>query len=267
MGQCCPKALGLSRPAACKGVLCLIGLLVLAVPTDVAAQEGTILAVVTPADQVRSVCAVDRQGGQRFAGSVDPASGRLIIGGLPVDAAYDCVIDYLDATSGLASRLEGVSMKVPRSDYIEEQPLSAEDVATIQGKIRKMNQFEDVVEILAIDGNIQHAAVVVNKLRTRPFYASKPGEVIWRLELWHYERPEDTWLKVQDEMFLVLYRERIQRRVYDEKSLTLDPGLGGPRPTADAPNVDLGRVALPQACRGIRMRCEEKNEGKGRPGP
>jgi len=266
VGPCCPKTSGLSRQAVCKGVVCLIGLL-LAVPTHVAALEGAIVATVTPADQVRSVCAVARQGGQRFAGSVDPATGKLIIGGLPVDATYDCVIDYLDATSGLASRLEGVSMKVPRSDYIEEQPLSAEDVATIQGKIRKMNQFEDVLEVLAIDGNIQHAAVVLNKLRTRPFHASKPGEVIWRLELWHYERPEETWLKVQDEMFLVLYRERIQRKVYEEKSLTFDPRLGGLRPTADAPKVDLGRVTLPQVRRGICMRSEEKNEAKGTPGP
>ena len=266
MRQCCPRTSGHSRQAAPKGRLCLIGLL-LAVSTHVAAVEGAIVATVTPVDQVRSVCAVDRQAGQRFAGSVDPATGKLIIGGLPVDAAYDCVIDYLDPTSGQPARLEGVGMKAPPSDYIEEQPLSIEDVAAIQGKIRNMNQFEDVVEILGINGNIQHAAVVLNKLRTRPFHASKPGEVIWRLELWHYERPEETWLKVQDEMFLVLYRERIQRRVYDEKALSLDPTVGGLRLTADAPKVDLGRVTLPQARRGIRMRSEEKNEAKNTPGP
>ena len=33
---------------------------------------------------------------------------------------------------------------------------------------------------MTITGNIQHAAVILNKLRTKPFYESKPGEVIWR---------------------------------------------------------------------------------------
>jgi len=208
------------------------------------------------------VWAIDRQSGERFAGSVDRESGALLVAGLPLDATYDCVVEYADAANGVAARLEGVNLHVPRSDYVEEQPLSPEDVATIQTKIRNMNQFEDVVEILAIDGNIQHAAIVLNKLRTRPFHASKPGEVVWRLELWHYERPEETWLKVQDEMFLVLYRERLQRRVYDEKSLTLDPRLGGLRLTADAPQVDLGPVTLPPASRGVRMRSEDKDDGK-----
>ena len=64
-----------------------------------------------------------------------------------------------------------------------------------------------------------------------------------------------------------MYRERIQRRVYDEKALSLDPTVGGLRLTADAPKVDLGRVTLPQARRGIRMRSEEKNEAKNTPGP
>ena len=66
---------------------------------------------------------------------------------------------------------------------------------------------------MAIQGNIQHAVILVNKLRTKEFYAAKPGEIIWRAELWHFERPEETWLKVQDEMFIVMYRERIQRNV------------------------------------------------------
>jgi len=121
-----------------------------------------------------------------------------------------------------------------------------------------MNRFEDVVEILAVKGNIQHAAVVLNKLRTKPFYDSKPGEVVWRLELWHYERPEETWHKVQDEMFVVMYRERIPRQVYDEKSIVLDPALGGLRPVAEEPKVNLGKVVLPPATPGVRLRERKK---------
>ena len=222
------------------------------------AGKGVLQGVVEPAGHVRTVTAVARESGQRFPGSSDSATGRFVLGGLPLEAAYDCIIEYADPQRGAISRLEGVDMRVPRSDYEEEQPLSEESAGIIQGKIRQMNRFEDVVEILAIDGNIQHAVIVVNKLRTEAFYDSKPGEVVWRLELWHYECPEETWHKAQDELSIVLYRERIQRSVYDRKSITLDPGLGGLRPTADVPKIDLGKVALPPAKPGICMRAKER---------
>jgi hypothetical protein len=123
-----------------------------------------------------------------------------------------------------------------------------------------MNRFEDVVDILAIKGNIQYAAIVVNKLRTQPFYNSKPGEIVWRLELWRYERPEETWQKTQDELFTVLYRERTQRAEYDKRSVILDPTLGGLQPTADTPKIDLGKVALPPYKPGISVR-DQGNKG------
>ena len=219
--------------------------------------SGAITAVVDHPAQVRAVSAVDRQGRTTFPGSVDGADGTLSVGGLPLEATYDCIIDYAHPAE---SRLDGVNMTVPRSDYVEEQPLSEEDIATIRSKIRKMNQFEDVVEVLAIEGNIQHAAVVINKLRTQPFYDSKPGEVIWRLELWHYERPEETWYKTQDELSLVLYRERIPRSAYDKKSIVLDPALGGLRLSVEQPTMDLGKVLLPPVAPGISVRDGQDNE-------
>jgi hypothetical protein len=204
----------------------------LAVAAD---SKGLVVGVVDHGDRVRAVSVVDRQNDRRFPGSIDRETGNIVVGGLPLGQTYDCIIDFTGPKGEKSTRLEGVNLTVPRSDYVEEQPLSDDDVATIQDKIRTMNRFEDVVEILAVKGNIQHAAVVLNKLRTKPFYDSKPGEVVWRLELWHYERPEETWHKVQDEMFVVMYRERIPRQVYDEKSIVLDPALGGLRPVAEEP--------------------------------
>ena len=221
---------------------------------------GIITGAVQSGGQVRTAFAIDRQSGKTFPGSIDRARGVLTIGGLPLELTYDCVVEYTDAAAAFESRVEGVNLSVPRSDYVEEQPLSEEDVATIQSKIRKMNQFEDVVEILAIEGNIQHAVIVLNKLRTKPFYDSKPGEVIWRLELWHYERPEETWYKVRDELGIVLHRERVPRSVYDTKSLVLDPVLGGLQPSAERPMIDLGTISLPPARPGIRMRIRENSE-------
>jgi hypothetical protein len=195
-----------------------------------------------------AVAAIDRSSGKKFPGTIDAESGEFRVDQLPVGATYDLIIDFK------GGRLEGVNMKVPRSDYEEEQPLSEEDIATIKAKVLSLNKFEDVVEIMALDGNIQHAAILVNKLRTKPFYASKPGEVIWRPELWRFERPDDTWVKVQDELFVILYRERIQKSDFDKKSHTFDSSLGGIVLSSDRLEQDLGRVVLPAPTRGVHYR-------------
>ncbi len=230
--------------------------------TSLAADTGTITGTVDKPDLVGSVGAIARATStenpnpKTGPGALDKATGRFTVDSLPLGADYDCVIAYGGA------RLEGVNFRVPRSDYEVEQPLSAEDVATIKSKARGMNSFENVVYILAVEGNIQNAVVVLNKLRTTPFYASKPHEIIWRLELWHFERPEETWVKIQDE-WTVLYRERIQQSAYEKKAIVLDPALGGLRPTAETPRIDLGKIGLPEATPGVHMRVNKVERSKG----
>jgi hypothetical protein len=214
-----------------------------------AADTGTITGTVDQAGRVTAVFALDRDAeGKKFPGKVDPQSGRFTIDGLPLGARYDCV---LDITGG---RLEGVNLTVRRSDYEKEQPLTKEDIATITETAKSLNQFEDEVAVLTVTGNIQHAAVLLKKLRTKPFINSSPGEMIWRLELWHFERPEDTWIKDQEELGIILYRERLQKKDFDKKSLTLDPALGGISLTDKQRQADLGRIVLPDNEPGIRLR-------------
>jgi len=213
-----------------------------------APQTGIISGTLQNAQAVESVVALNRGTRRSFTGAVDRDSGKFTIADLPLGARYDLIFTFPHA------RVEGINLSVPRSDYEEEQPLSPEDIQTIRAKVRRMNKFEDVVEIKTIQGNIQHAAILINKLRTRPFFGSKPGEVIWRAELWHFERPEDTWLKVQDELFIVLHRERINKTEYDKKSLTFDPALGGIPLSKQQPRFDLKTVQPPLAGRGIRLR-------------
>ncbi len=210
---------------------------------------GSITARVDPAQAVASVVAIDRATDRKYPGTFDPASGILDVKNVPIGVTVDLLIDF---PSG--ARLEGVNLKVPRSDYEEEQPLAAEDVGTITQKVRDLNKFEDEVKVLKVVGNIQHAAVLVNKLRTRPFVNSKPGEVVWRCELWRFERPEETWVKVQDELFLVLYRERIAGSLYAKKSITFDPALGGLSVTREAPEIRLGPIKPPDEAPGVRLR-------------
>jgi hypothetical protein len=220
-----------------------------------AAENGSITGTVDRPELVTAVFAKDRTSDEKdkvYPGKVDAKTGRFVIDGLPLDASYDCVIDFAGA------RLEGINLKVPPSDFEEEQALAKEDVEALKKTSLAQNKFEDKIEFLSITGNVQHAAVLLNKLRTKPFYESKPGEVIWRLELWHFEKPDETWVKDQDELFTVFYRQRLQKMDFDKKSLTLDPLLGGHKPTAKKSVVDVGAVKLPSKEPGIRLRSEKK---------
>jgi hypothetical protein len=214
-----------------------------------AAETGTITGTVDKADQVTAVIAIDRDNdNKKFPGKVDAKTGRFTLEGLPLDAVYDVILDHGGA------RLEGVNLKVPHSDYEKEQPLSKDDIEEIKKVARLLNQFEDTIDIMTVTGNIQHAAVLLNKRRTKPFYGAQPGEMIWRLELWHFEKPDETWIKDQEELGVVFYRERIQKAEYDKKALTLDAALGGLKLTAKQPAIDLGPVQLPGKEPGIRLR-------------
>ena len=230
--------------------LCLCALVVLGsggIHTVASADTGSIHGSIEPAGSATAVTAVDRTSNKKYEGQIGAATGDFTIDQLPLAVKYDLVIDYGKA------RLEGISLTVPPSDYEEEQPLSEDDIQTIREKVLSMNKFEDQVEILAIEGNIQHAAILLNKLRTKPFVNSQPGEAVWRVELWHFERPEDTWVKVQDELFLTLYRERLQKSAYDRKSLTFTRALGGLSPTAESPMIDVRAITLPPAKPGVRL--------------
>ncbi|MFP6767117.1 MAG: hypothetical protein VB859_03035 [Planctomycetaceae bacterium] len=226
-------------------------------PPAFAQDSPRIVGTVQPARGLTGVAAIDRKAKKRVVGKiVDAASGRFAVAGLTLGRRYDLQLDF-----GPQRRLEGINLKVPRSDYVEEQPLVAEDVKVIREKVLRLNKFEDVVEILVIQGNIQHAAILINKLRTRPFFGSKPGEIIWRAELWHFERPEETWLKRRDELFTVLYRQRMPKRRYVQKSVTFDAGLGGLEVSSKRPRVDTGRIVAPSTKVGVRLR-KVKSAGK-----
>ncbi len=249
----------LTLGTGCHSVACVLLAIGLLLPEARAADTSAIVGILAEPGAAAAVAVVDRATDQKYAGTFDPTSGKFTVEGLPRGARYDCLIDYRDG-----SRLEGINLKVPPADYEEEQPLSVEDVAAITRQVRALNKFEDEVEVLAVAGNIQHASVLINKLRTRPFVNSKPGEVVWRAELWHFERPEETWVKSQDELFLVLYRQRIPSKEYARKSVTFDPALGGIAITDERPAAIPGPVRRPPATPGIRVVRRAEGEPRGK---
>jgi hypothetical protein len=215
-------------------------------------EKGKISGKIEKPETVKSIIALLRdEKPVKYEGKIDPKTGQFNIPDLPLGKQYDLVIDYGSA------RLEGANMRVPKTDYVDgDPPLTKADEEKLKAMMKRLSQFEDTIEFMAIGGNVQHAAVLVNKLRTKPFVDSKPGECIWRLEMWHFtrEEPEEAWVKVQDTLFIVYYRERLPKTDYDKKSLTLDPKLGGLEPTEKQPKIDLGTISLPDDKPAVRIR-------------
>jgi hypothetical protein len=238
-----------------RSALWTLTLLLLAGPAR-AADTGTITGTIDKASGVTAVTAVNRAEDvdKKHKGEVDTKTGKFVIKDLPLDATYDLVIDVG------AVRLEGINLRVPPSDFEEEQPLTKADREEITKVAKLLNKFENEIEILTISGNCQHAAVVLNKKRTTPFYESREGEMIWRLELWHFQKPEETWLKDPEELGVGFYRERLQKTAFAKKALTLDPALGGIQLTKKTPTMTFEKIELPDGKPGIRLRPEKKSE-------
>jgi hypothetical protein len=210
---------------------------------------GTITGTVDKPSAGTKVSAVNRAEDKRYPGEVDPKTGAFTIKDLPLNATYDLIFEAGDAT------LEGVNLNVPHSDFEVEQPMTKDDVKAVTEAVKALNQFENNVEVMTVVGNVQHAAVLLNKTRTTPFVNQAPGEMIWRVEVWQFEKPEETWIKDRSgDLFIVLHRERLQKSDFEKKSLTLDPTLGGVVLTEKQANVELGKVVLPSNERGVRLR-------------
>jgi hypothetical protein len=215
-----------------------------------AAETGTITGTVTEAKGVTAVVAVDRgdEKDRTYKGKIDTKTGKFTIDGLPLGRTYDVIIDVKDV------RLEGVNLAVPPSDFEEEMPLTKDDAAAITKICKMLNKFENEVEVMTVVGNCQHAVAILNKKRTTPFYESKPGEMIWRLEVWRFSKPEEDWIKSQEELGVVHYRERLQKTAFEKKALTLDAKLGGIALTDKDRDRDVGKVTPPDGKAGIKLR-------------
>lgn len=220
------------------------------------AWAGSITGTITKPAGVTSVVAVSRGSGEQHVGTIDLESGKFRIPGIRPGTPYDCVIEFAD------SKLEGINLSVPRSDYVEEQPLEDEEIEILKEKAHRLDKFATQIDVLAVRGNIQHASILLNKVRRGSYEGGGGGEVVWRAELWHFERPEETWVKVQHEMFIVLYRERIPGSEYDSKSITFDSDLGNLISTIETPDLDLSFIKPPITEKGIHYRGDKLVTGE-----
>ncbi|MCX5659108.1 MAG: hypothetical protein NTW19_05215 [Planctomycetota bacterium] len=185
-----------------------------------------------------------------FSGSI--IDGKLTVAGLPVPGKYDL---RFQTESGL---VEGWDATVPRSEYVDEQPLSEEGANEIIRKMSKdtVSGFPDQVVLLDLQGNIQNAAALMTGVRTTPFSEGMGvthGTWIWRVDRWQWESPEDDqWNPYDKRPYYALYRERLKPEVYQAKRVVFARHLGGIGLKEERPKIDLGTILVPRPLAGVR---------------
>jgi len=260
-GACVP-ANSRSRLGAALGPAAALAATIVAMMPQ-ALVAGSIRATLAGDETVRRVWAIQRQArhirtsagkthdvgmyGEPHEGTVD---GRTMsIANLPVPGRYDLKIET--ASGGV---MAGWDASVPESEYVGDPPLEKEAKQKIFAKLadEQFSAFADRMWVLDVQGNLQHAALLVMKLRMRPFVggAYKPGEWVFRIDRWHWENPDDqTWVPYQERPFYALVRERLYKKDYEAKRVAMARHLGGIALTEQRPEVNLGtvKVVTPEA--------------------
>ena len=185
----------------------------------------------------------------RHAGRID--GQRVTFDELPVPGRYDLRFETEDG--GI---VQGWDATVPESDYVGDPPLEDWARKRILEKQAddQFTAFADRVRVLDMTGNVQHAAVLVAKLRWRPFVGGgyQPGEWVWRVERWRWSDPnEQTWVPYADRPFYALVRERLHEKDYRKKAVVYARHLGGLVLTGEAARRDLGTLKVPAPGGGV----------------
>lgn len=219
-----------------------------------AAGDGVITATVECEAPVTAAWAIERRHTavgvyhHPYAGIV---TGRTVrIAGLPVPGRYALKFRVGDGV------VEGWDAGVPESDYVDELPLAEGARVTIAKKMSsdQFTAFADEAEILDIQGNIQHAALLLFQLRRRPFVGGgyKPGEWVWRVDRWQWEDPDErTWVPCQERPYYALVRERLYAKQFETKRVVFARHLGGIVLDRDNAKRHLGELTIPVPGPGV----------------
>ena len=238
-----------------KGIWCVVGAGALWLFPAVAVGAGAIRATIDSEEPILEAWVIARKdtniGVERKAKPIKLEGNELVVENLPIPGRYDLRFRTASGT------IEGWDDSVPESDYVEEQPLGTESKLTILKKMAKMAKrgFADQVVVLDIQGNIQNAAVLVTRLRTRPFVGGgyQPGEWVWRVERWQWEFPEeDTWVPYQERPCYALVRKRLYRKQYEALRTTYARHLGGIVLTEGRSEAKMGVLKIPRLKPGTR---------------
>ena len=93
--------------------------------------------------------------------------------------------------------VDGADMRLEKPTE-EGDAFGKEDEEAIRKLISDYpDAFTDIFRPIYIRGNSQYASVLVEKIRARQFHSGKAGEIVWRVEVWRYEKHTGAWVKRQ----------------------------------------------------------------------
>ncbi len=256
--------IGLSCAAVC--VAACIAALTLKEDTPTASPpgKGDVAGAVTPAEKVQRLLAVSRVTGKTYhPKSFEKKTGKFVFKNLPGDATYDLVLRCRDGRSIEGIDLEFTDARLLRLAARRRKELrlppepphkfSRRDAEELLKFVRDMKDFMEIRRVLYLQGQGRRATMLLELMRTREFYSSK-GTVIWRVELWYFQRTGGGWEKLANQE-RVLRRERttpqrwrkIHVEYYPRLSVYVDE-KGRSEPVRfripEKPDTSRGRVAV-----------------------
>jgi hypothetical protein len=183
-------------------------------------QAGGIVGTITPAERIQSLELINRATGETWEpDTFDEETGEFSFDELPGDATYDleilttdgaefCGIDLSYVDSELMhlaqERRKAMDVELPTSE-----PFTMDDAELIAAAIAGDESFTDHSRYLYLEGQGDYATVLVELLRDTPFHDAADDVVIWRVELWYFQRINGAW-----------GREQAFNRVVDRRRLT-----------------------------------------------
>jgi len=139
---------------------------------------------------------------KEYKGKFDRKSGKFVISGLDED---EYVLRIRLKGGG---NLDGAFMELP-VDEKSDAKMTEEDRKQIKDFIKNYpTRFVDIIRPLRIAGNGEYARVMVEKIRHRDYHSGKKGDIIWRMEVWKFEKLTGAWIRSQ-KGWHVLARERV----------------------------------------------------------
>jgi hypothetical protein len=198
-------------------------------------RKGSLSGAIRPPAQVARLQVVSRATKQTYSpAQFDKAAGKFLFQDLPGDATYDLVLTTADGRT-----IEGIDLDMPdarlarlaevrRKDLGLPPPpahaFSADDANEILQYVAKMEDFMDLRRTLYLRGSGARATALVELLRTKEYHSAKPGELIWRVELWYFQFSSGSWERI-GETERVLRRERLPHEKWKDLHVEYYPQL------------------------------------------
>ena len=227
------------------------------------ATSGDVSGAIKPASGVESLSAVSRVTGKTYPpAEFNKAAGTFLFKSLPGAATYDIVVKTADGRS-----IEGIDLDFVDQEMLQQaqerrkelklpperqKAFDAADVAELLKYVKDLQDFCDIRRAIYIAGHGRRATMLV-ELMAEHFYDQKPGELIWRVELWYFEYQFGGWERVANQE-RVLQRQRMQKGAWQQIDVEYYPQLSvhvprdGKAPginftIPDKPDISCGRPA------------------------